>query len=140
MTPQEELFAQMQEAFSDCQDIGSGEILRIATDYGKGGMVDVTLALVAHAADINTLEDPFDFMNKTWTEMLVETCRRTFYDEDGAAKYGTSHIFNNYGMLKLVTVELVAYANTIKYDDTPFDAQELPANVLQFPAPCKTRQ
>lgn len=140
MTYQEELFALVQEAFKEGVDLGSGELLRVATDYGMGGSVDVTVALVAHSADINTEGDEFDFMNKTWTEMFVEALRRTFYDEAGAAKYGTSHIYNNELMLKMITVEMVNYANSSKFDDIEFPPMELPANVVQFPSPCKTRQ
>jgi len=140
MTPQEELYQQVQEAFKDCVDVGSGELLRFATEYAMGGSVDITVAIIGHSADLHTNEDPFNFEERTWTELFVEACRRTFYDEQGSAKYGTHHIYSNPGMLKLVTLELIKYANTIKFDDTPFEPVDLPANVLQFPAPTKTRQ
>lgn len=140
MTYQEEMFQKVKAEFEKCIDLGSGEMYRLAAQYYTAGLPDVTFALISHAADINTHEDPFGFMEKSWTEVHVETFRRAFYDEDGAAKYGTSHVYSNCGMLKLVTHELLAYASSYSCDNVDFQPIELPDNVVRFPTPCKTRQ
>lgn len=140
MTIQEELFAQVQEAFEGCQDLGSGQLCRIAGDYFTGGQLDVCGALVKHWADLHEDEDPFDFMEKSWTEMIVETVRRTFYDEAGAALHGTSFIYNSHTMLRLVSAEMIKYATHYQADNMAFAPQDLPDNVLVFPEPNKTRQ
>lgn len=122
----EEEFEAVRAAYEGADHLGSGSLLEAIRDYFENSMFDCAYALACHGADVQREDDPFAFMDKTWTQVYLETFRRAFYDEAGAALYGTSFIFKDPDMLKCVTAGLLLDLN-----DRPVEEQrtrQLPTN------------
>jgi hypothetical protein len=128
----EDQFQEVLAAFTDRDHHGSASLMEAAKRYWETGLPDISYSLICHGVDIQTQGDPFDFMNKTWTEIYLEVFRRAFYDVPSAKLYGTGHIAENSSMLRMITVELVNEGVTWEPADQ-FDTSDLPPNVVLLP-------
>lgn len=134
----EEQFQQVVKAFELSNHLGSGSILQAVASFFENAP-DCAYALAAHGADIQTAEDPFDFINKSWKEIYLEAYRRAFYDVSESMKYGTEHIATNPSMLRMITAELINEALVFDPEDSLVDLTDLPSNVVVLPTN-RTRQ
>lgn len=136
----EQEYSQVLAAFAspDRHVHGSGALLDAVCRYMDTGLPDVAYALAKSGSSIMQHNDPFDFESKDWTDIYLEAFRRAFFDKATAPDFGCEHIANNPSMLKMVSVELITEALSIKAVDV-MDPNDLPANVTMFPA-VRTRQ
>lgn len=66
------------------------DLLELIGEFA-GNNPPVAVALAFHARDILTEHDKAD-THTEYTQVVIETYRRTFFDADAAALYGTQHI------------------------------------------------
>ncbi len=85
----ETYFAQLKGALEG-QEYGLPDLLHVIGEFAGSERPYVGAALANHARDI--LEELPDDQELSYNDLIAETYRRTFYDEEGSKKYGTQYM------------------------------------------------
>lgn len=135
----DEIFQQVASTFTHDEQHGSSCVLEAIKSFFDTELIDCAYSLLCHSIDVQSPDDSFDFTNKTWTQIYLESYRRAFFDLELSEKYGTGHVARNPFMLRMVSDALSVEGSFFEPEGETAEVSDLPSNVIVLPTP-KTRQ